>query len=309
MSLVYQTINLNCDVEYWAEPLDFTGIRTIKLTNKPANVEVWISSENTGGNLYPLRNRGDGWVNLDEPLQNCYIYTKGVNNTGEQLILNVTGQKDIFEYGTSSVEQIGNVEKLDILERVGRNIPLQLEKIPISSPLDTFLSCTFDNETVFFDRLQYIWKAKTLTEQKYYSITNFKTKTGLGINTYMGKKIFLDIHYYYSGLLTTLSNTSYPMTEESILKTFLSIKVSDFYILNEQQKTNFVKGQKVDGVDAYYYYGILPTKKGHIRLIKNVEDFYSTSLDVLSDFQVINGTADLMYDNHLMFFMTGGIIE
>lgn len=108
-NLVYQTIQLNCDKEYSAEPLDFTGIRTIKLTNKPTDIEVWISAENTGANLFPLINRGDGWVNIEEPLQNVYIYTKGTNIGGEQLILNVTGQKDIFNYGNNSNERIDRV--------------------------------------------------------------------------------------------------------------------------------------------------------------------------------------------------------
>lgn len=128
MSLVYQTLQFPCDREYNAEPLNYTGIRTIKLTNKPANVEVWISTDNTGQNLFPLKNRGDGWVNLDEPLQNCYIYTSGLNNTGEMLILNVTGQKDIFEYGTSSVERIGNVQELYMLQNLSPNAIAQIAK-------------------------------------------------------------------------------------------------------------------------------------------------------------------------------------
>ena len=128
MSLVYQTLQFPCDREYNAEPLNYTGIRTIKLTNKPANVEVWISTDNTGQNLFPLKNRGDGWVNLDEPLQNCYIYTNGLNNTSEMLILNVTGQKDIFEYGTSSVERIGNVQELYMLQNLSPNAIAQIAK-------------------------------------------------------------------------------------------------------------------------------------------------------------------------------------
>lgn len=128
MSLVYQTLQFPCDREYNAEPLNYTGIRTIKLTNKPANVEVWISTDNTGQNLFPLKNRGDGWVNLDEPLQNCYIYTSGLNNTGEMLILNVTGQKDIFEYGTSSVERIGNVQELYMLQNLSPSAIAQIAK-------------------------------------------------------------------------------------------------------------------------------------------------------------------------------------
>lgn len=128
MSLVYKTLELPCDREYNGEPLNFTGIRTIKLTNRPANVNVWISGENTGQNLFPLINRGDGWVNLDEPLNNCYIYTSGLNNAGDMLQLNITGQKDIFQYGTSSVERIGNVHELYMLQNISPNILSQLAK-------------------------------------------------------------------------------------------------------------------------------------------------------------------------------------
>ena len=127
-NLVYKTFELPCDKEHYAKPINLSGARTIKLTNKPANVEVWISTENTGQNLYPLKNRGDGWVNLDSPLYDCYVFTKGLNNTGENLILNYTGQKDFFEYGTSSVERIGNVQELYMLQNLSPNVIGQIAK-------------------------------------------------------------------------------------------------------------------------------------------------------------------------------------
>lgn len=100
--------------------INLSGATTIKLTHRPPNVQVWISTESNGTNLYPLINRGDGWVNLPEPLYDLYVFTKGTTPDGEKVLLNYTGQNDFFAYGSNAsemVESIGGIKKIyDISE-------------------------------------------------------------------------------------------------------------------------------------------------------------------------------------------------
>lgn len=111
--IVYKTFELNTDVEHKAKPINLSGATTIKLTNIPSNVKCWISTESNGTNLYPLINRGDGWVNLPNPLYNLYIYTEGTTIDNQKILLNYTGQNDFFEYGNNSSERIDKVGLLE----------------------------------------------------------------------------------------------------------------------------------------------------------------------------------------------------
>ena len=114
-SLVYKTYEIPCNVEHYAKPINLSGARTIKLTSLPSGVQCWISTENTGENKFPLINRGDGWVDLPNPLYDIYVFTKGTTLNNENIILNYTGQGDFFEYGMSSgekIEKIGSVESV-----------------------------------------------------------------------------------------------------------------------------------------------------------------------------------------------------
>lgn len=122
-NLVYKTFELNTDIEHFAKPINLSGATTIRLTYLPSGVECWISSESNGTNLYPLVNRGDGWVDLPEPLYNLYIYTKGTNVDNEKIILNYTGQRDFFQYGNSSTERIDRVGEL---QSISNNVKFDL---------------------------------------------------------------------------------------------------------------------------------------------------------------------------------------
>lgn len=126
MDIMYKTYELNTDIEHFAKPINISGATTIRLTYLPSGVQCWISSESNGTNLYPLVNRGDGWVDLPEPLYNLYIYTKGTNVDNEKIVLNYTGQRDFFQYGNSSTERI---DKVGNLESVSNNVLYDLFKV------------------------------------------------------------------------------------------------------------------------------------------------------------------------------------
>lgn len=111
--IVYKTFELNTDVEHKAKPINLSGATTIKLTNIPINVKCWISTESNGTNLYPLINRGDGWMNLPNPLYNLYIYTEGRTIDNQKILLNYTGQNDFFVYGNNSSERVDKVGMIE----------------------------------------------------------------------------------------------------------------------------------------------------------------------------------------------------
>lgn len=107
-----KTLTIDCNKEYTNKPLDIGGIRQIKLGYRPAGVEVWISTENTGDNLYKLENKGDGWINLPEVLENCYITTKGTN-VDDKLVLYYSGDySDFYATGNAVTGRINEVESL-----------------------------------------------------------------------------------------------------------------------------------------------------------------------------------------------------
>ena len=119
-NLVYKTFELNTDVEHKAKPVNLSGATTIKLTELPSNVKCWISTESNGTNLYPLINRGDGWIDLPNPLYNLYVYTEGVTIDNQKIILNYTGQPDFFSYGNNSTEKIDKVGTLESLSNIAK---------------------------------------------------------------------------------------------------------------------------------------------------------------------------------------------
>ena len=119
-NLVYKTFELNTDIEHKAKPVNLSGATTIKLTELPSNVKCWISTESNGTNLYPLINRGDGWINLPNPLYNLYVYTEGVTIDNQKIILNYTGQPDFFSYGNNSTEKIDKVGTLESLSNIAK---------------------------------------------------------------------------------------------------------------------------------------------------------------------------------------------
>lgn len=112
MGMTNKTLTIDCNKEYTNKPLDIGGIRQIKLGYRPAGVEVWISTENTGDNLYKLENKGDGWINLPEVLENCYITTKGTN-VDDKLVLYYSGDySDFYATGNAVTGRINEVESL-----------------------------------------------------------------------------------------------------------------------------------------------------------------------------------------------------
>ena len=114
MNLVYKTYDISTDIEYTSGTrLNISGVRIIKLINRPSGVQVWISTDSNGTNLFPLINRGDGWElpNDYEPLYNLYVFTKGVNSQ-DKLTLSYTGEKNFFIFGSNSIEKVGEIESL-----------------------------------------------------------------------------------------------------------------------------------------------------------------------------------------------------
>ena len=123
MNLVYKTYEIATNVEYTSGTrLNLSGVRIIKLINRPSGVQVWISTDSNGTNLFPLINRGDGWElpNDFEPLYNLYVFTKGVNSQ-DKLILSYTGEKNFFIFGSNSIEKVGEIESLGEQSRLDIN--------------------------------------------------------------------------------------------------------------------------------------------------------------------------------------------
>lgn len=113
-NLVYKTYDILTSVEYTSGTrLNLSGVRIIKLVNRPAGVQVWISTDSNGTNLFPLINRGDGWDLPQDmpPLYDLYVFTKGVNSQ-DKLILTYTGEKNFFIFGSNSIEKVGEIEAL-----------------------------------------------------------------------------------------------------------------------------------------------------------------------------------------------------
>lgn len=140
--IVYNTHTIPTDIEHTAKPINLSGARTIKLTHRPAGVSIWISTDSNGSNLFPLINRGDGWINMPEPLYNCYVYTQGTNNQ-DFALLNYTGEKDFFTYGSNSIEKVGEIESLGQLAQLNINNAMKntFNKIPYTNDdgTDTFI--------------------------------------------------------------------------------------------------------------------------------------------------------------------------
>ena len=123
MNLVYKTYEIATNVEYTSGTrLNLSGVRIIKLINRPSGVQVWISTDSNGTNLFPLINRGDGWElpNDFEPLYNLYVFTKGINSQ-DKLILSYTGEKNFFIFGSNSIEKVGEIESLGEQSRLDIN--------------------------------------------------------------------------------------------------------------------------------------------------------------------------------------------
>ena len=113
-NIVYKTFEIDTSIEYaQGKKINLSGIRIIKLVNRPSGIRVWISTDSNGTNLFPLINRGDGWElpNDFDPLYDIYIYTEGTNSE-DRLILSYTGEKNFFVFGSNSIEKIGEIENI-----------------------------------------------------------------------------------------------------------------------------------------------------------------------------------------------------
>lgn len=136
MNLVYKTYDISTDIEYTSGTrLNLSGVRIIKLINRPSGVQVWISTDSNGTNLFPLINRGDGWElpNDYEPLYNLYVFTKGINSQ-DKLILSYTGEKNFFIFGNNSIEKVGEIESLG--EQAQINLNNSISNMYSRLPLD-----------------------------------------------------------------------------------------------------------------------------------------------------------------------------
>lgn len=152
MNLVYKTYEISTNIEYTSgTKLNLSGVRIIKLINRPSGVQVWISTDSNGTNLFPLINRGDGWElpNDYPPLYFLYIYTKGVN-ASDKLILSYTGEKNFFIFGSNSIEKVGEIESLGEQARldVNNSIFNYYSRIPYTLDNKVF-SKAFTGEILF----------------------------------------------------------------------------------------------------------------------------------------------------------------
>lgn len=116
---IIKTYRMSANKEFQGEPLNISGVRTIKLAYRPQNVKVWISTDNTGDNKMPLENRGDGWINLPEPLQNCYITTEGTAENDYIELVWTGSSTDLICFGnalTDLVNSVGDVEHINEID-------------------------------------------------------------------------------------------------------------------------------------------------------------------------------------------------
>lgn len=227
-----KTLTLDCNVEYKNKPLDIAGIRQIKLGYRPSGVNVWISTENTGDNLYKLENKGDGWINLPEVLENCYITTQGTN-ISEKLIIYYSGEYSDF-YSTGNAVT-GRINELETLQNISDDV---LYKINSTKNIyDTtkikflkWVNGAFDIEFNIGDNKSQIWITKladlsqiTFDYLKCYKITieghvdlGGKANEYEGSNTFYWKKqsLHLDIidlkAVDFDNKFTLLESTAYP---------------------------------------------------------------------------------------------------
>ena len=120
MNIVYKTYEIATDKEYSAGTrLNLSGVRVVKLVNRPAGVQVWISTDSNKTNLFPLVNRGDGWIlpNSFDPIFDLYVYTEGINSQ-DKLIISYTGEDDFFHFGSSSIERVDEIENFGELAKL-----------------------------------------------------------------------------------------------------------------------------------------------------------------------------------------------
>lgn len=141
MELTNKTLNLDVQKEYQNEKFVLSGIRQIRLGYLPAGVKIWISTENTGDNLYSLDVKGDGWKDLPEPLYDLYITTKGTSQ--EKLVLYYSGESsDYYAVGNATTEQVNRVNSI---EAFSPNLLTQLCSLAGANRTDNILYANFIN--------------------------------------------------------------------------------------------------------------------------------------------------------------------
>lgn len=141
MELTNKTLNLDVQKEYQNEKFVLSGVRQIRLGYLPAGVKIWISTENTGDNLYSLDVKGDGWKDLPEPLYDLYITTKGTSR--EKLVLYYSGESsDYYAVGNATTEQVNRVNSI---EAFSPNLLTQLYSLAGLNRTDNILYANFIN--------------------------------------------------------------------------------------------------------------------------------------------------------------------
>ncbi|MDE6886179.1 MAG: hypothetical protein K2P17_03985 [Helicobacteraceae bacterium] len=271
-NLVYKTYDISTSQEYTSGTrLNLSGVRTVKLLNRPSGVEAWISTDSNGTNLYPLINRGDGWeLPLEaEPLYNLYVFTKGVN-AQDTLKLSYTGEKNFFIFGNSSVERIGEIESLGNQAQIDINNAMfnYYNRIPLESTGTIFESFYYLDykKRIFSTNQEYFCgfplsdKKATISElglkdDEYYRISilgHWDTGTDYGEATvdYLGT-IFASLHITLFNDLSTDPLTFTEISDTDIIRSRnlyqlnkLPIPANRFNLLGlkEQTATYFDSG-------------------------------------------------------------------
>lgn len=126
---VIKTYIRTTDKEFNNEALNISGVRTIKLAHRPQGVKVWISTDNTGDNRTPLENRGDGWINLPEPLQNCYVTTEGIDDSDYIEFIWTGSSTDYISFGNALTDVVGSVNNVDNIETISGFSPTAINQI------------------------------------------------------------------------------------------------------------------------------------------------------------------------------------
>lgn len=177
MELTNKTLNLDVQKEYQNEKFVLSGIRQIRLGYLPAGVKIWISTENTGDNLYSLDVKGDGWKDLPEPLYDLYITTKGTSQ--EKLVLYYSGESsDYYAVGNATTERVSSLEKL---ESFGINAYNVLSKIPNYTFILTVDDIILNNSQGFMLNKCYNNDSKN---KDFYLGANSITKASLSIKDF-----------------------------------------------------------------------------------------------------------------------------
>lgn len=205
MELTNKTLNLDVQKEYQNEKFVLSGVRQIRLGYLPAGVKIWISTENTGDNLYSLDVKGDGWKDLPEPLYDLYITTKGTSQ--EKLVLYYSGESsDYYAVGNATTEQVNRVNSI---EAFSPNLLTQLYSLAGLNRTDNILYANLVNASFSYTMPSAKQAGACVFVNKTLDLTELNFKP---THNYL---IELQGHFDFGGIDTSDDNTAEIIKEQS----------------------------------------------------------------------------------------------